>query len=295
MKIKRVGFGRDAKGKPRIKVPIPVALFFLGLLAMLATRVLFISDSTPSAGITTDGILFQTAPSSPGTSVKLKVPTPVLVPSLPKSGTTSIWKYFLCGLGKGQAAHQWGSIANGTAQVRLGKCFQANIKKHRPLLQGCGDSYKVWTDAGFLSPGSCFYPSIHGGLEALYESYPQATILNIVRNTDAWVNSTSEFNNLWTRWGEKCDKFPGPKATREDYTKFYDGHTEMIRQFAKEHPSMTYLEIPLESPDTGKMLEEATGVNQSCWLNSRTMKGRRARPYLKKLREMEKQWQVKAP
>ena len=211
----------------------------------------------------------------------LKIPTPIFVTSLPKSGTTPTWKYFLCGLGKGQAAHQHANIHNGTEQIRLGKCLKDNISNKRDFLEGCGD-YKVWTDAGVLAPGTCFYPSIHGGLRALYDSYPTATILQVNRETESWVNSTTEFNDLWTRWSEKCDKFPGVESTREDYAKFYESHTEMVRQFAKDHPSMTYIEVSLEGADTGTVLEEKTGINASCWVHSRTKKGRRARPHVKK-------------
>lgn len=230
----------------------------------------------------------------------MKIPSPVFVTGLPKSGTTSTWKYFLCGLGSGKAAHQWAEVVqedsdkesdnNGkTEKVRLGKCFQQNMKNNRPLLEGCGD-YHVWTDMGVIAPGTCFYPSIHGGLEALYKDYPQATLLSVVRDTDSWVNSTTQFNSLWDRWiANKCDKFPGKGSTRYDYAKFYDWHTEMVRQFAKDHPSMTYIEVTLEGNDTGRILEEKTGVNASCWVHSKTKKGPRAKPkWLKEKERREK-------
>lgn len=219
----------------------------------------------------------------------LKIPKPVFVTSLPKSGTTSTWKYFLCGLGKGQASHQYGKVENinGTKQVRLGKCFKRNMQANRPLLEGCGD-YQVWTDVGVLAPGVCYYPSIHGGLQALYEGYPHATILQVVRETESWVNSTMEFNDLWTRWSTKCDQFPPMGSQRSDYAKFYDWHTDMVRQFAKDHPSMTYIEVTLEGTETGRILEEQTGINASCWVNSRTKKGRRAKPNWKKRKDLKK-------
>jgi len=206
----------------------------------------------------------------------LKIPRPVLVTSLPKSGTTSTWKYFGCGLGKGKAAHQNAKVMEGKEAklIKLGKCLKDNAMKKRKYFQGCGN-YEVWTDAGIVAPGICYYPSIHGGLQAFYNSYPTATILQVNRDTEAWVNSTTEFNDLWRRWSEKCDKFPGVGSTRDDYGRFYEWHTAMVRQFAKNHPSLTYIEVSLEGEQTGRILESATGINASCWIHSRTKKGRR--------------------
>lgn len=230
----------------------------------------------------------KTSPSS-----ILKIPTPVFVTSLPKSGTTSTWKYFSCGLGKGQAAHQIVNVENNTKQVKLGNCLNDNISsKKQDFLDGCGD-YQVWTDAGVIAPGTCFYPSIHGGLQALYDSYPLATIVQVNRETEAWVNSTTEFNDLWPRWiNQKCEKFPGVGSTPHDYGKFYEWHTEMVRDFAKNHPSMTYIEVSLEGSSTGQILEEATGINASCWIHSKTKKGKRGRPQHQKQKELDNQQQT---
>jgi len=309
--------GNHSKAAPyplplRVALAAPIVLLFLGICAAFAWAIFLhqqaymyhpLSHQEEEKGGTSSSTTSTTTSTSTAFT-KLKIPTPVFVTSLPKSGTTSTWKYFLCGLGAGQAAHQWVSLPtktnNGTyeqQQVRLGKCMQDNIRsgKKRKLFQDCGD-YQVWTDAGFIAPGTCFYPSIHGGLEALVESYPQgATILQVVRETQAWVNSTTQFNDLWTRWKDKCEApFPTTKASSstssqqqhntmlEDYAKFYDWHTNMVRQFAAQHPAMTYIEVTLEGDDTGKILEERTGINASCWVHSKTKKGRRAKPNWKK-------------
>ena len=39
----------------------------------------------------------------------------------------------------------------------------------------------------------------------------------------------------------------------------------MIRQFVHDRPSITYIEVKLESADTGRILEEATGITAGCW------------------------------
>ena len=289
---------RLTKKAKQTKLPLSLFLLIVSVIAIGSVVILFQSahKATTNLGATIPLDKPSTANTKqdkqvvPTAVTKMKIPSPVFVTGLPKSGTTSIWKYFLCGLGAGQAAHQWAQVDNGKGekeQVRLGKCLKQNVKHDKPLLEGCGD-YLVWTDMGIIAPGTCFYPSVHGGLEALYKDYPQATLLSVVRDIESWVNSTTEFNNLWDRWiDNKCDKFPGKGSTHEDFAKFYDWHTEMVRQFAKDHPSMTYIEVTLEGNDTGQILEEKTGINASCWVHSKTKKGRRAKPQWQKRREQE--------
>ena len=75
---------------------------------------------------------------------KWNVSTPVLILSLPKSGTTSLARYFICGGIPTAHTHRFW---NGT-WLRLGDCFRQNVldRQHRrPMLDGCGP-YKVWAD-----------------------------------------------------------------------------------------------------------------------------------------------------
>ena len=236
-------------------------------------------------------------------TVLSKVSYPIFVPSLPKSGTTSIWKYFKCGY---QAAcHNWiqGSVPGAKSSL-LGKCMEQNIQKAVPPFQNCGP-YDVYTDSGvrdgkqclffchfcfrrvcrtivrlwsescsntcctivlsFLFTGAhvltpmiflknnqylnydhdigeqCFYPSIDG-LDAIYESYPTITFVNVVRNTEAWYNSIRNWSqaSLFVRL-RLCNAtgFPDGQSTKKDIMKMYDNFNNMIRQFVKDRPSIT--------------------------------------------------------
>lgn len=117
-------------------------------------------------------------------------------------------------------------------------------------------------------PGlQCFFPSIDG-LDAIYNSYPNATFMNVVRDTEAWYTSlkTWSHSSLFVRF-RLCNAtgFPNGQSTREDFMAFYEAHNEMIRQFVRDRPSLTYIEVKLESPDTGRILEEKTGISADCW------------------------------
>ena len=51
----------------------------------------------------------------------------------------------------------------------------------------------------------------------------------------------------------------------EDFREFYEWHKDLIRTFALEHPSWTYIEVDLEDPEAGQILEDRTGIDASCW------------------------------
>ena len=55
----------------------------------------------------------------------------------------------------------------------------------------------------------------------------------------------------------------------QGWLDFYDWHNDMVRQFAKDHPSLTYIEVKLEDDNLGKVMEEKLGVTAECWKNCR--------------------------
>jgi len=75
----------------------------------------------------------------------MKVPYPVFVTSLPKSGTTSFWKYMQCG--NQLAAHNWVTKKGAKRASLLGVCIEKNIRDGRPPFEKCGEN-DVFTDTG---------------------------------------------------------------------------------------------------------------------------------------------------
>jgi hypothetical protein len=61
-------------------------------------------------------------------------------------------------------------------------------------------------------------------------------------------------------------------VTDADLIAFYHFQVQHVREFAKNHPSLTYIEIQLENDDNGRILEEATGVSRECWGHSNVNK-----------------------
>lgn len=113
----------------------------------------------------------------------------------------------------------------------------------------------------------CYYPLINA-LEEVYTSYPNATILFVVRETEGWLKSIQNYHDgfimdVWKRC--RTLGFPGLDGTLEDFREFYEWHKEMIRNFALEHPSLTYIEVDLEASDAGDILQDRVGIDANCW------------------------------
>lgn len=151
--------------------------------------------------------------------------------------------------------------------------MEHNIQTNQSIFQGCGD-FKVWTDTGYLETKTkanldrklnCFFPTMHGGLEAFYQSHPNGTILNVLRDPDQWYGSAVDWRKLPERLSRTCTGFPPPRSSAAAWREFYRWHAQMIRDFVASHPSLTYLELSLEAEDTGKILEDHTGIPQVCW------------------------------
>lgn len=227
----------------------------------------------------------------PGVGLKdgkkpLKVQLPIFVPSLPKSGTTSIWQYFQCG--GWWASHQWtriddkegaesGSHDAASGENRtitlIGACIHDNVQNGRPPFQGCGGD-PIYTDTGYARfkvlpggpPGTplCYYPSI-SALDDVARHYPNATILLVVREPESWADSIMTWGNgtLLFRWGScQFPNLPNPPslATKAQLVEFYNWHNDNIR---RKFPNL--IEVSLEGADTGQQLQDAIGLPASCW------------------------------
>ena len=214
-----------------------------------------------------------------------QLPYPILVASLPKSGTTSTQRFFQCGLGYYEAGHHWTHNYTSDKPMKIGKCMERNMLAGRDLFEDCGD-YNIWADTGYLDnptrpkagvpkPG-CYFPTLHGGLEAFYKSYPNGTLMNVLRDPQQWYNSAIKWRRLPERMAKQChDKpivggdgsggFPKPGSSVSSWIDFYNWHTQHVRDFALAHPSISYVEVSLEGENTGRILQNITGIPESCW------------------------------
>ena len=192
--------------------------------------------------------------------VVLRVPSPILVLSLPKSGTTSLYQYFTCG--GVQAVHTFGVNATTNRRYRLGTRLRKNFRHNRPLLHNTGKHVQVYTDMGEVSRNnSCFYPSLNA-LDRIAQDYPNATL--IVSYRPDWYDSIWKYQMLGKRWKKWCPSFPNT-TNLEDWDNFYQQHRQRIRDLVQKYPPLHHLEFDLTDPTAGRQLQDFTGISASCW------------------------------
>jgi hypothetical protein len=169
----------------------------------------------------------------------------------------------------------------------MAKCLLENSRNYpnRPLFEGCGSNYVVYGDSGATwkindrGDRDCFYPSLHG-LDNIAEHYPNSTVLLVHRNVDAWIKSThSWMPSILNRMSKACTgngTGVPPAFSHDAWETFYNQHTESIRTFCKLH-HLTYIEVSLEDPDIGVLLESKIGISRKCWGHYNKMKPERSR------------------
>jgi hypothetical protein len=81
--------------------------------------------------------------------VELEISYPIFVTGLPKTGTTSLFKFFRCG--GVRSSHTWVTKPGAEKPVLVGECIQANILQGRPPFEGCG-TYDLFSDTGVSFP-----------------------------------------------------------------------------------------------------------------------------------------------
>jgi Sulfotransferase domain len=205
----------------------------------------------------------------------LKVPYPIFLASFSKSGTTSTYRAFECHLGKEYVAHRYTTSAAKEGKYRnelIGKCIEQNLKHKRLPFAGCGTNANndtetvVWTDSSYIGgEHGCYHPNLDA-LDDIWEAYPHATLLYVRRNATAWFHSANTKRaSFIPKWSDICPQMPRGRNVTV-WENFYNNFTQNLRNFAKQRQGqMTYVEVELESPDTGRILEEQIGLPASCW------------------------------
>eukprot|EP00956_Cyclotella_meneghiniana_P017687 scaffold29037_cov69-Cyclotella_meneghiniana.AAC.5 len=207
-----------------------------------------------------------------------KLPLPIISLNFPKSATLTMRQFFKCG---GVT-----SVHTSSQQGRLGICMMENMLADNPPMENCdthkrhGKTDKIGfiSDIGLQGP-PCFYSSLHdGGLEGIAKHYPSSTILLVTRNATSWHKSIKKWGTLLTRWKKDC-MFDGSyhgdqvqywndlyasESNEKYWADFYNAHTQKIREFVMQHPSLTYVEVQLEDPKMGELLEYYTGIPSTC-------------------------------
>lgn len=220
----------------------------LALICLLPQFVLLGSQNAIQSSLDLSGVGFL--PKSPRPMRLL--PTPILQVGMPKTGTTSIHTFF-------ERSGYRSSHYRCINRHYCGLCIRAALQKGEPALKACGD-YEVWAQMDVENLGQCHLPQIVN-LEELHNEAPNATFILSHRNMTRWAKSVKNWVGINRSMGARLAKcVGGPNSkTVEDLIKWHIEHIERIRKFVAEHPSHALVEINIEDPKAGEIMERHFG------------------------------------
>jgi hypothetical protein len=230
---------------------------------------------------------------------QVSLPLPIISLNFPKSATLTMSAYFDCaGLTSIHTSTQNGRIALCMLTNQLHNhppMYNCDSHIKRNTNNTGAVPIDFYSDIGLQGP-PCYYASLHdGGLENIVRHYPNATILLVTRDAASWYHSMVKWGGIMGRWKKYCG-FDGhlhtttttnsdnstndmeywknmyneiglSKEKEEIYwINFYNAHTQKIREFVLQHLSLTYIEVEIENPNIGSILQHYTKVSPECVL-----------------------------
>lgn len=220
-------------------------LLLIGSKGMVVPR-----EDVPSSEV---GSMTMNAPIQSTQKTRL-LPTPILLVGVPKTGTSTIHSFFER---SGYRSSHFRCLNN---KLYCGLCIKVAIEQGKPPLQTCGN-YEVWAQMDVENLGQCHFPQIHN-LEILHHEAPNATWVLSLRNMTRWAHSVQNWvghvRSLAARLA-KCEG--GPKSKRApDLIQWHYEHIQRIREFVKNHPSHTLVEVNIEDPHAGERMSQWFGT-----------------------------------
>jgi hypothetical protein len=155
--------------------------------------------------------------------------------------------------------------------IKCGLLIYDNVLQHKPPLFGTG-AYDVYTQLDITAYTNtsnnltCYYPQVEL-LEELDRHYPSSTFILNQRNATAWVKSVKRWFSLHERLIQ-CNITgfeTGVGTSDEELVKFYNDQSRRVREFVDRHPTHRLVEVEIDQPSAGQVMEDAFGIDRSCW------------------------------
>jgi len=107
-------------------------------------------------------------------------------------------------------------------------------------------------------------------LQEMYDHFPNATWILNTRRPEEWLRSVDRWQDLRQRFilNPYVPDLPrGVGTDDKDMIQFYLRQAERIREFCSTHTSLSCVEVPIDSPEAGTILQDAFGIPKPCWGN----------------------------
>ncbi len=217
------------------------------------------------------------------------LPLPVMNMGMPKSGSTTLYEFFDC---IGFRATHWD---RGTTDFE-GMCMRDAANVGLPPIATCGPDvqafmqfdveYPFGTNGGNIwskkKREECFFPQL-SLLEELHAEDPNATFVMNFRPIGDWIRSLTDWKTDWKpsmlERFQLCH-FPNlprgfpqnltdEKDVRDTMSQFFCSHVQHLRNFVKEHPSHTLIELDLyDNQGSSTIMGALFPSSNICWGHS---------------------------
>jgi len=235
----------------------------------------------PQLAMNTDNLRKKIPPKS---LLKLPKSAPIIVLSLPKSGTKSLHRFFQCsgissahyccspGANDHPPCYPEGEIASKRKFHACGYCIKKNLDMGQPPFQECGDGFDAFAHIGGEKSGGALYLPQVTAMDEMHKHYPRATFILSVLDTASWVERVNKWFSLSNFFkNTNLPEFNYPKGVLE-LEEFYTNHTTRVRDFVRANPSHTLIEINIDDDNAGVILGKSLGLNASCWRKAKILK-----------------------
>ena len=130
----------------------------------------------------------------------------------------------------------------------------------------------------FDGPGERIFFPQQFRIQELHDSYPNATWILNWRDFDSWMDSvlkwgTTELHYQFLNEYYMQGAIPNIPSSnnmtqvREVMKKIYFEHFDLVRDFVREHPSHSLVEVNITDKNASVVLAEAFGLNTTAWKN----------------------------
>ena len=198
---------------------------------------------------------------------------PIIVVGMMKSGTTSVFGYFKCGLWKQDERHLTHydckpNIANrANTRMSCGQRMLNNLLKEKEAFDGM-DSFAVYAEIDAQINGGRMVIPQWQNLYEIHKQFPRATFILNMRDPKKWIKSIDRWMDLRQRFIDidLGPAFPkGAGKTDPELEAFYLFQAQKVRDFVAAFPSHELVEIDIGSEDTGQIMQDSFGITKDCW------------------------------
>jgi hypothetical protein len=204
---------------------------------------------------------------------ELKLPTPILVLGLMKAGTTSIFGYFRCGLdaNASRLSHYDCRPPDDFSYIGLacGRRMRRNVQYYKYAAFKTIHKFDLYAELDAQENNGGITLPQWSFLREMHDQFPKATWILNLRDPTKWLQSIDRWKDLRKRLIDYSggDDFPKGRGTRdEEMIDFYHKQAQRVRDFVADHPSHTLVEVNIDGPDAGQVMEDAFGISgDTCW------------------------------